>query len=364
MAPSFHEFLVANKNFFNLTAVFLVALVLRRHGLLRKKEVDALSRLCFTVCFPALLFASIYETKLNSELWLVPCTSFAFHAAYVFLARVVVPRLFSDRDENYMGILLATLGQNYGLLYPMLLGTSLRDTNAFAAVVLFDLGGNAILILIYNDFLAARMAPSDKDEAKNPMARDEEDGEESPCDEVDPGQGDAMAMMVAAPPRRVLRARAVRRTLQTTARRLLSSPPLLGEALGMAFNLLPVKIPGPVVDFAKWVGQPYSLILFVIIALTIDVPDREACKVVARVLGFRFLVFAAAAACFMAFFPALGGARAGIVIGLFTPLSSMNVRYLIENKYPAASRAIYASVFTVSNVVSFVILWLLIARFA
>ena len=42
----------------------------------------------------------------------------------------------------------------------------------------------------------------------------------------------------------------------------------------------------------------------------------------------------------------------------------MNVRDLIENKYPAASRAIYASVFTVSHVVSFVILWVLIARFA
>ena len=78
-----------------LTWHFLVALVLRRHGLLRKKEVDALSRLCFTVCFPALLFASIYETKLNSELWLDPCTSFAFHAAYVFLARVVVLALGS-----------------------------------------------------------------------------------------------------------------------------------------------------------------------------------------------------------------------------------------------------------------------------
>ena len=81
MAPTLHEFLTANKNFFDLACIFVVGLVFRRKGLLRKKEVDALSRLCFTVCFPALLFASIYETKLNSELWLVPCTSFAFHAA-------------------------------------------------------------------------------------------------------------------------------------------------------------------------------------------------------------------------------------------------------------------------------------------
>ena len=41
----------------------------------------------------------------------------------------------------------------------------------------------------------------------------------------------------------------------------------------------------------------------------------------------------------------------------------MNVRYLIENGYPAASKAIYANVFTVSNVVSFVALWALIARY-
>lgn len=50
MAPTLHEFLTANKNFFDLACIFVVGLVFRRKGLLRKKEVDALSRLCFNVC--------------------------------------------------------------------------------------------------------------------------------------------------------------------------------------------------------------------------------------------------------------------------------------------------------------------------
>ncbi|KAK7241092.1 hypothetical protein SO694_00053154 [Aureococcus anophagefferens] len=250
MAPTLHEFLTANKNFFDLACIFVVGLVFRRKGLLRKKEVDALSRLCFN---------------------------------------------------------------NYGLVYPLILGTSLRDTNAFAAVVLFDLAGNAILILIFNDFLAARRAPRrENDEAENPMKPPDEP--EAPVE--DPDRGDAHAMsMLALPPRRL---RALPKTLRNALARLASSPPLVGELLGIACQLLPV-------------GQPYSLILFVIIALTIDVPTRAASGVIAKVLGFRLALAAVAAAGFSAWFPDLGGARDGIVIGLFAPLSSMNVRYLIEN---------------------------------
>lgn len=92
-------------------------------------------------------------------------------------------------------------------------------------------------------------------------------------------------------------------------------------------------------------------------------PTRAASGVIAKVLGFRLALAAVAAAGFSAWFPDLGGARDGIVIGLFAPLSSMNVRYLIENGYPAASKAIYANVSTVSNVASFVALRALIARY-
>lgn len=317
-----------------------------------------LARRALRRCFPALLFASIVETKIDGALWLVPCASFPFHALYAALVLAAAPRCFAEDDENFMGILLSCLGQNYGLVYPLILGTSLRDTNAFAAIVLFDLAGNAILILIFNDFLAARRAPRrENDEAENPMKPSDES--EAPVE--DPDRGDAHAMsMLALPPRRL---RALPKTLRNTLGRLASSPPLVGELLGIACQLLPVRVPGPVVGFAQWVGQPYSLILFVIIALTIDVPTRAASGVIAKVLGFRLALAAVAAAGFSVWFPDLGGARGGIVIGLFAPLSSMNVRYLIENGYPAASKAIYANVFTVSNVVSFIALWALIARY-
>ena len=269
MAPTLHEFLTANKNFFDLACIFVVGLVFRRKGLLRKKEVDALSRLCFNVCgaasrgrgaplarralrrcFPALLFASIVETEIDGALWLVPCASFPFHALYAALVLAAAPRCFAEDDENFMGILLSCLGQNYGLVYPLILGTSLRDTNAFAAVVLFDLAGNAILILIFNDFLAARRAPRrENDEAENPMKPSDEP--EAPVE--DPDRGDAHAMsMLALPPRRL---RALPKTLRNTLARLASSPPLVGELLGIACQLLPVRVPGPVVGFAQWVGH-------------------------------------------------------------------------------------------------------------
>jgi len=383
--------LEAQGNFLLGLAAIAGAVLLRRKGMLRPEDAVPLSKVTFNLLFPCMLFAKIWKSELSlTSLWRVGAVSTVVNvvqAALVHLSARWVPQEGGLRGQW----VFCMSGSNIGFTYPLLLAARGLPSGVFSAVVIWDLAGNAPVILVLNYVTAALMAPKGKMQAVSEPTGDAEAGvpsgaasadapglaKEAPCGGVGgPVCTSTSESGTPASPQQVELDFGVVPSVSLGSRprpcerlgagvmlwRIATNMPLLAEVLAVVVNVSGIRVPKSIDSLAEGLGQPFGVLLFLLIGVNLVwATVKPQLGRVFVVVVARLCVGGAIAAivCGLGVLPE-GPARQAALFALFCPISGLAMSYALDFGYDGS---LQAALMVTSNMVSFVILWALIAFF-
>lgn len=182
--------------------IFILGVILRRTGVVRKDDGGLLLKLVFYIALPALILLSIPDVEVSADLFVLPVSAAIIIFVTFGVASFVLRRFSQDREMTGTAI-VGSIIMNTNFLYPFVL--ILYGTAGFARIVVFDFG-NSLLVLTFVYYTACRY-----------------------------GSGSAQSM--------------------GPFRRLAASPPLWALAAGLTMNALGADLNPHVRDFLASVGN-------------------------------------------------------------------------------------------------------------
>lgn len=405
--------------FWHSIIFFVIGILSKKVGWLSPDDSTTLSKLTFKIVFPCLLFSSVLKAEFKFSMWPVAVASIVTHAFVIFLNYQVYNAARFPSRELRGTMIINSQGFNIGFIFPLVLASRSLSEHVFPAVVVWDMSANVYVILVVNYFIARTHAPPKQTDDSALRLLDSADKEAfgaiSPADEdklsvkqnsvkdisdedirthteceadiriemtstssVDEPATVPAEMEVPQPssskPKYMRPAQpqdpgSNQPSLRPVLIGLLTNPPLIAEAVALVLNLSGVRM-APFFNDLLWeMGQPYTLVLFVILGINLHVPPRSTVAAVGRILMQRAAISVPTAILlwFAIPFPDTEeflGYRQGMVLCVFTPCSSMALGYVMLFGYGSLPRLVSVGVFTISCVVSFLTLFALIFAFS
>ena len=131
---------------------FILGVILRRTGVVRKDDGGLLLKLVFYIALPALILLSIPEIEVSADLFVLPVGAVIIIFT-TFAASSFVIRRFSHERETIGTAVVGSIIMNTNFLYPFVL--ILYGAAGFARIVVFDFG-NSLLVLTFCYYVACR----------------------------------------------------------------------------------------------------------------------------------------------------------------------------------------------------------------
>lgn len=411
----------AQRKFFHGISCMMIALALRWRGVLKPDDSIVISKLTFQLFMPALLFSSVWKAPFSGDLGQIAAASIATHVALVAFV-LSIARLVPDDPKGFRGqFIFCMMGNNIGFSYPLVLSIPAFRETLFPALVVWDLSGNAVVILIVNLLVASSLSPkqtmeeieeragmtqamdnmsptlggrtSSKSELPVDTAGDkrgighsiEDIDIEVPGESADARQhNEAPNPSSSLPPespdsganrRRSLhilglsikasagvidtfRLPALRESgafTKTFILKIITNTQIAAICIAIVINLSGGVVPEVVDEFTELLGQPYSVLFFMLLGLNLLwAVIRPRLRMVFFIIAGRTLIAATLAVLFwlVPFMPNLAHRQAA-VFGLLCPMSGVSMGYCISYGY---DRQLQAALATTSNLMAFLAL--------
>lgn len=145
-----------------IVLVFILGYILKRIGLLKKKDADLFLRVVFYVALPSLVLLSITNLKLSWDLIYLPIIP-AFIIAITAGASFLIGKTLNLERKTLGVLLIGTMIMNLGFAIPFVFAA--YGEQGLARLTLFDFG-NAILTFSFIYYIACRYGEGKKDSKK------------------------------------------------------------------------------------------------------------------------------------------------------------------------------------------------------
>lgn len=155
--------LQANVDFVSNMGIVLLAFVLRKIGIVKADHLPGMQLLAFTLALPMLIFGVTWSVKIDKSLLSVFLAALVTHAVWGLAVSAVV----RCADIQHRGLYsMAMTGGSMAFVYPQLIRSSRFGPQSAAIVVMWELGGNFAMTIIYYGLSASAYAPAPSSESE------------------------------------------------------------------------------------------------------------------------------------------------------------------------------------------------------
>ncbi|XOQ60313.1 MAG: AEC family transporter [Clostridium sp.] len=298
-----------NSQFILFILIIGLGYTLKRLNIIRESDGDGVSRIIFNVTLPALIINTFDTMKLDTSLVFITITSLLFG----ILMSIVGLFAFKNEDRTLKGTLdMIVPGFNVGLFaYPIV--QAIFGTEGLKYIGMFDMG-NSITMFVICYLIASYFSPNNKTIS-----------------------------------------------LKTTAKKLITSIPLMCYIITLIVNLCGVHYPSVILNISKILSKgnmPLSLLLLGI-CLNFNI-NKEYRKSVIKVLSLRYFIGLAVGIILFRFSPFNNLFKYIVLIGLILPVGMADIPYAVEFGY---DKRFVGTMCNITILLSFGLIWIITTLF-
>ena len=289
---------------FCYVAIIILGIVLRRLGFFKAEDFTVLSKIAIRITLPASIVVSFSEQTFDVSLLMITLLSLGCGALYMFLGYLLRPRASMDKKAFS---LLNLAGYNIGNFTMPFTRDFLGPLGAITTSI-FDTG-NAFVCLGGAFGIAAS---------------------------IQDGRGFSF---------------------RTLAKKLLTSVPFLCYVVMMTLNLARIRLPAPVISWARIMGNANAFIAMLMIGVGFKLTGgKDQAGYIVKHLLVRYSVAAVLAAIFYFLLPFQLEVRQALVILVFSPIASAAPAFTGELKSDVGLSSAINSISIICSIVIIVFL--------
>lgn len=289
---------------FCYVAIIILGIVLRRLGFFKAEDFTVLSKIAIRITLPASIVVSFSEQTFDVSLLMITLLSLGCGALYMFLGYLLRPRASMDKKAFS---LLNLAGYNIGNFTMPFTRDFLGPLGAITTSI-FDTG-NAFVCLGGAFGIAAS---------------------------IQDGKGFSF---------------------KTLAKKLLTSVPFLCYVVMMTLNLARIRLPAPVISWARIMGNANAFIAMLMIGVGFKLTGgKDQTGYIVKHLLVRYSVAAVLAAIFYFLLPFQLEVRQALVILVFSPIASAAPAFTGELKSDVGLSSAINSISIICSIVIIVVL--------
>lgn len=289
---------------FCYVAIIILGIVLRRLGFFKAEDFTVLSKIAIRITLPASIVVSFSEQTFDVSLLMITLLSLGCGALYMFLGYLLRPRASMDKKAFS---LLNLAGYNIGNFTMPFTRDFLGPLGAITTSI-FDTG-NAFVCLGGAFGIAAS---------------------------IQDGKGFSF---------------------KTLAKKLLTSVPFLCYVVMMTLNLAKIRLPAPVISWARIMGNANAFIAMLMIGVGFKLTGgKDQTGYIVKHLLVRYSVAAVLAAIFYFLLPFQLEVRQALVILVFSPIASAAPAFTGELKSDVGLSSAINSISIICSIVIIVFL--------
>lgn len=289
---------------FCYVAIIILGIVLRRLGFFKAEDFTVLSKIAIRITLPASIVVSFSEQTFDVSLLMITLLSLGCGALYMFLGYLLRPRASMDKKAFS---LLNLAGYNIGNFTMPFTRDFLGPLGAITTSI-FDTG-NAFVCLGGAFGIAAS---------------------------IQDGRGFSF---------------------RTLAKKLLTSVPFLCYVVMMTLNLARIRLPAPVISWARIMGNANAFIAMLMIGVGFKLTGgKDQAGYIVKHLLVRYSVAAVLAAIFYFLLPFQLEVRQALVILVFSPIASAAPAFTGELKSDVGLSSAINSISIICSIVIIVVL--------
>ncbi|MCH3965119.1 MAG: AEC family transporter [Clostridium sp.] len=295
-----------NNQFILFLLIIGLGYIFKRLNIIKESDGDGVSRIIFNITLPALIISTFNTMKLDISLIFLAVISLLFG---ILMCIIAIP-VFKNEGKKSRGAFSMMLpGFNVGLFaYPVV--EALWGYSGLKYFGMFDMG-NSITMFVTCYIIANCFSANDK-----PV------------------------------------------NIRITARKLLTSIPLMCYAITLIINICGLHYPEPVVNICKILekgNMPLSLLLLGI-CLNFNI-DKTYRKNILKVLSIRYICGLAIGILFFTILPFDKLFKYTVLIGLTLPVGMAVIPYAVEFNY---DKRLVGTVCNISLILSFILIWVIV----
>lgn len=155
--------LQANVDFVSNMGIVLLVFVLRKIGVVKADHLPGIQLLAFTLSLPMLVFGVTWSAVIDESLISVFFAAVLTHAVWGLAVSMIVRCM----DIRHRGLYsMAMTGGSMAFVYPQLIHSARFGPQSAAIVVMWELGGNLAMAIIFYGLSASAYAPVPTGEAE------------------------------------------------------------------------------------------------------------------------------------------------------------------------------------------------------
>lgn len=365
--------LEAQKKFVHSVAFITLGILIRIAGKLSPDDSGAVSTITFHIFFPALVSVNIHKAELRVELWRVAVASFCTSAILVLVV-LVAARCVRKQDGFRGQWIFCMLGNNIGYTYPLVLSVKGMADTVFPALIVWDVAGNAWVVLLINFLVAITYSPAPPqvaEESITVMAQESRSqeltsaqrrGSAASSDASFHSTLPSLVGSAAMPAPEIEEASMAEAASKapSTALRLLrglrSNVGLISTLVAITMNFSGVRLPAYADEIVETLGQPFNVLFFFLVGLHLRWRVvRPHLRSVALIVACRLLTSVLLGALLWVL-PILPDrfSRQAMLFAMCCPVSGMSMSYAMDFGY---NRSMQAALTATTNVISLALLW-------
>lgn len=138
----------------------LVGFLFRRFGLIRKEHLPGIQVCVFTVCLPLLMVGVLWTAQLDRHVLRVLGFSALIQTLNIVIALVATRH--ANRNRRGFYLMVSTAGA-MAYVYPVILRSERFGLAVVPIVVMWELGGNIMVAVLFHGYVAQMYAPKSED---------------------------------------------------------------------------------------------------------------------------------------------------------------------------------------------------------
>ena len=284
--------------------IILLGYVIKRSGLISKKEGNVLNRIIMNVTLPALILRVFSTMDVKAELLLLSLINILYGFVTYFISRAI----FKNESREDKGILIiANIGFNVGLFaYPFV--ESIWGAEGLQYIAMFDMG-NAVTIFGLAYIVAAMHAPS-----------------------------------------------AAKVDVKFILKKMFTFVPFVSYIIALIISFAHIQLPGLVTNVITNISMANSVLVLLVLGIYLDFTfERNQLKNIFKLISVKYLVGIVAAIALYKLLPFEPLFNATILLGFILPTGMAVLPYTVENKL---NDKIAGGVINLTNIISFGLMWL------
>ncbi|MHA1681947.1 MAG: AEC family transporter [Promethearchaeota archaeon] len=300
-----------NSQFLISLSVMILGYVLKRFKVLSESDGKTLSRVIFYITLPGTMLNTLPRIELDLSMLFMPFFPVIYCTGMLGIAWVAFGR--SKRPER--GLLMFTsLGFNVGnFAYPLIQGIYGYSGLGYAAM--FDFG-NVFVIFSMAYVIAIKFSPRNDVEVQK----------------------------------------------RAILKKIFTAPPLLASIIALLLNLAGITYTGIIDGLLNTIAQANHLIVYLTLGLFLNLGlKKEHWKLLAHSLGIRYGIGLIVGITSYMLIPLEILPRTILLIGFILPIGMTNLVYMIQYEH---DEKLGGMLINFSNVMSFGVMWLLLAIFS